>query len=197
MTDLQTLFETQGGVATSAQLLEHLTRSRLDRAIAGGELIKVWPGVYSGGEPDVMTKLRGLDLRAGAPVAICLGTAAAAYGFDIEDTVDLHVLTPPGHQLRDSDGLIVHRRDGAPLSMVDGRLATSAPWTAVEVARSLHRPAPWPLWTPRCAGRRAIAASSRRQRRGRQEDAASSRCGSSSLSRTHGRNPPWRAKCAW
>lgn len=136
---LETLFTTQGGVATSAQLLEHLSRSRLDRDIASGRLMKVWPGVYSLDEPDAVLRLRGLDLRAGAPVAICLGTAAAAHGFDVQDTGDLHVLTPPGHQLRNSDGLIVHRRDGAPLTIVDGRPATMPAWTAVEVARSLPR----------------------------------------------------------
>ncbi|AFM18083.1 hypothetical protein Mycch_3343 [Mycolicibacterium chubuense NBB4] len=140
MTDLGELFDIQGGVATTAQLLERLSRSRLDRDIVRGELIKVWPGVYSRKEPDVMTKLRGLDLRAGVPVAICLGTAAAAYGFDVQDTKDLHVLTPPRHQLRNSDGLVVHRRDGAPLTHVDGRPATAPAWTAVEVARSLRRP---------------------------------------------------------
>lgn len=136
---LETLFTTQGGVATSAQLLEHLSRSRLDRDIASGRIMKVWPGVYSLDEPDAVLRLRGLDLRAGAPVAICLGTAAAAHGFDVQDTGDLHVLTPPGHQLRNSDGLIVHRRDGAPLTIVDGRPATTPAWTAVEVARSLPR----------------------------------------------------------
>ncbi len=34
----------------------------------------------------------------------------------------------------------MHRRDGAPLVMVDGRLVTTAAWTAVEVARGLRRP---------------------------------------------------------
>jgi hypothetical protein len=34
----------------------------------------------------------------------------------------------------------VHRRDGAPLTLVDGRPATSPAWTAVEVARSVRRP---------------------------------------------------------
>ena len=38
------------------------------------------------------------------------------------------------------DGLVVHRRDGAPLTEVDGRPATTPAWTAVEVARSLRRP---------------------------------------------------------
>ena len=140
MTDLDDLFDTQGGVVTTAQLLAVYRRSRVDTNIRRGDLIKVWPGIYSRAEPDTMTRLRGLDLRAGEPVAVCLGTAAAAYGFDTEDTRELHVLTPTGHQLRNSDGLVVHRRDGAPLTVVDGRPATAAAWTAVEVARSLRRP---------------------------------------------------------
>lgn len=140
MTDLDALFRAQGGVATSGQLLTFYRRSRLDIEIRDGGLIKVWPGVYSRDEPDTVMQLRGLDLRAGQSVAICLGTAAAAYGFDTEDTRDIHVLNPPGHQLRDSDGLYIHRRDGAPLGEADGRPATTAAWTAVEVARSLRRP---------------------------------------------------------
>ncbi|CAA0134655.1 Uncharacterised protein [Mycolicibacterium vanbaalenii] len=137
---LDELFATQGGVATTAQLLTAYSRSRLDTAIRDGALLKVWPGVYSREEPDILIRLRGLDLRAGGPVAVCLGTAAAAYGFDTQDTTDLHVLTPPGHQLRNSAGLVVHRRDGAPLGTIEGRPATTPEWTAVEVARSLRRP---------------------------------------------------------
>lgn len=138
--DTAALLARQGGVATTAQLLNVLSRSRLDTRIRTGDLVKVWPGVYSREEPDNRTRLRGLDLRAGEPVAICLGTAAAAYGFDTEDVIDLHVLNPDGHQLRASDGLIIHRRDGAPLAAVGGRPATTAAWTAVEVARALRRP---------------------------------------------------------
>jgi hypothetical protein len=138
--DLRALFDAHGGVAASGQLLAVLTRSRMDTMIARGDLVKVWPGVYSLDEPDTMTRLRGVDLRAGEPVAICLGTAASAWGFDTEGDVDLHVLNPYGHQLRDSDGLRVHRRDGAPLVEFDGRLITTPAWTAVEVTRGLRRP---------------------------------------------------------
>ncbi|MCV7302645.1 hypothetical protein H7J93_23765 [Mycobacterium barrassiae] len=138
--DLTALFDTQGDVATSGQLLAVLSRSQLDTKIATGELMRVWPGVYSREEPDTLIRLRGVDLRAGEPVAMCLGTAAAAYGFDTEDVVDLHVLNPDHHQLRHCDGLFVHRREGAPLTEIDGRLATAPAWTAVEVARSLRRP---------------------------------------------------------
>jgi hypothetical protein len=137
---LDEIFTAQGGVATTAQLLTVLSRSQLDTGIRRGGLVKVWSGVYSRDEPDTHMRLRGLDLRAGEPVAICLATAAAAYGFDTEEVVDLHILNPDGHQLRNYDGLVVHRRDGAPLTVVDSRPATTPEWTAVEVARSLRRP---------------------------------------------------------
>lgn len=138
--EAEKLFQAQGDVATTAQLLAILTRSQLDTRIASGQLVKVWPGVYSRSEPDALIRLRGVDLRAGEQVAICLGTAAAAYGFDTEDVTDLHILNPSGHQLRNSDGLFVHRRDGAPITMIAGRPTTTPSWTAVEVARSLRRP---------------------------------------------------------
>jgi hypothetical protein len=138
--DIEKLFDTQDGIATTAQLLDILTRSQLDIKVRHGELVKVWSGVYSRDEPDILMRLRGVDLRAGEAVPICLGTAAAAYGFDTEGVVDLHVLNPLGHQLRTGDGLFVHRREGAPLAEVDGRLASTPAWTAVEVARSLRRP---------------------------------------------------------
>lgn len=138
--DLADLFNGQAGVATTGQLLTVLSRSQLDTRIQRGDLVKVWPGVYSRVEPDTHVRLRGLDLRAGEPVALCLSSAAAAFGFDTEGVDDLHVLNPLGHQLRNSDGLVVHRRDGAPLSEVEGRPVTEPAWTAVEVARGLRRP---------------------------------------------------------
>src|SRR4029077_19647855 len=51
-----------------------------------------------------------------------------------------HVLNPSEHQLRPADGLVVHRRDGAPLVLMSGRPTTAPAWTAVEVARALRRP---------------------------------------------------------
>jgi hypothetical protein len=127
-------------VATAAQLITRLGRAAFETGVARGDLAPVWFGIYSRTDPDVMTRLAGVDLRAGEQVAICLGTAAAAYGFDTEDGSDLHVQNPVGRQLRNSDGLVVHRRDGAPLTVIDGRLATEPGWTAVEVARGLRRP---------------------------------------------------------
>ena len=140
LNDLDALLHGQGGVATSGQILGVIGRRQLAARLDSGALVKVWPGIYGDGELNDAMRLRGLDLRAGQPVAICLGTAAAAYGFDTEDTLDLHVINPSGHLLRGSDGLVVHRREGAPFTVFDGRPAVAPGWTAVEVARGLRRP---------------------------------------------------------
>ncbi len=139
-TTTKRLLDDHMGVATSAQILGHMSRRAFQTAVNSGVLERIWHGVYCLGEPDDDKRLRGLDLACGTKVVVCLGTAAAMYGFDTEQPSDLHVLSPPGSRIRPSDGLVVHRRDGAPLSEVDGRPATSPAWTAVEVARSLQRP---------------------------------------------------------
>jgi hypothetical protein len=138
--DLDELLERQFGLATSGQLLAILSRRTMVSMLRTGELSLVWPGVYGRGEVDDQLRLRGLDLRAGEPVAVCLGTAAALHGFDTEDTRGLHILDPVGHHLRSSEGLYVHRREGAPLTSIGGRLVTEPDWTAIEVARVLRRP---------------------------------------------------------
>lgn len=136
---LAQLLSVQHGVAASGQILQHLTRRQFELAVNTGVLERMWQGIYCSGKPTDDLRLRGLDLSTGRRVAVCLGTAAAFYGFDTEAARDLHVLNPPGCALRDADGLVVHRRDGAPLVVVDGRRATSPAWTAIEVARSLRR----------------------------------------------------------
>lgn len=138
--DLIALFEIQGGVATFAQICEHLSRRSLQQLLRCEALVRVWPGIYSIGEPDQLTRLHGLDLQCGEELVMCLGSAAAAYGFDTEDVTELHVLHPEGSRLRDSSGLVVHRRDGAPLTRLQNRPVTAAGWTAVEVARGLRAP---------------------------------------------------------
>lgn len=138
--ELMALFHAQRGVATTSQILTHLRRRRFEKLVEIGVLERIWQGVYCLGEPTDELRLRGMDLSAGTKVAVCLHTAAAMYGFDTEEPDDLHVLNPPRHALRDADGLVVHRREGAPLVVVDGRRVTTPAWTAVEVARSLRRP---------------------------------------------------------
>lgn len=127
-------------MATTAQILAIISRRRLGEMLEYAVLERVWRGVYSNGAADTARKLKGLDLACGEVVGVCLATAAKAYGFDTEGGADLHVLNPVGHQLRPADGLVVHRRDGAPLVAVSGRPATAPAWTAVEVARSVRRP---------------------------------------------------------
>ena len=125
---------------TSAQALTYLTRRGLEGQVNCGALERVWHGIYGYGEVTTALRLRGLDLATGTSVAVCVGTAAATYGFDTERTSVLHVLNPGGRQLRSTDGLIVHRRAGAPLTVVSGRSAAAPSWTAIEVARGLRRP---------------------------------------------------------
>lgn len=138
--DLVELFDRQRGVATSGQILAHMSRRAFESAVNSGVVERIWQGIYCLGEPDDGLRLRGLDLACGTSVPICLGTAAAMYGFDTEEQAALHVLSPVGSRLRSADGLVVHRRDGAPLTVVDGRPVTAPAWTAIEVARSLRRP---------------------------------------------------------
>lgn len=134
------LFDRQGGVATAAQVLEVVSRRHIEALVHTFVVQRIWHGVYSVGVADDSQRLRGLDLAAGVMVPICLGTAARGYGFDTEDTADLHVLNPAKRQLRPTEGLVVHRRDGAPLTTLAGRSAVAPAWTAIEVARGLRRP---------------------------------------------------------
>jgi hypothetical protein len=138
--DIEHLFASQSGVATSGQILKLIGRRAFEAAVNCGQLERIWQGIYCLGPPDDDLRLSGLDLSCGSKVALCLHSAAAMYGFGTEDPEALHVLSPAGSRLRSADGLVVHRRDGAPLSIVDGRPATVPAWTAVEVARSLRRP---------------------------------------------------------
>lgn len=137
---LRQLFDEQGGVATSGQILAVVRRYTFEAVLKASDLERLWHGVYCLGEPTDELRLRGLDLWCGTTVPVCLASAAALFGFDTEQPAELHVLNPPGHQLRSADGLVVHRRDGAPLVYTADRIATAPAWTAVEVARALRRP---------------------------------------------------------
>jgi hypothetical protein len=137
--DIESVLLARGGLATTAELLTVTTRKRLAGLIQAGRLIRVCHGVYALDEPDILGKLAALDLVAGQPIVACMGTAAALYGFDIENTSRVHILDP-GVRMRPSRSLMVHQRIGAPLRRVEGRLATAPAWTVIEVARTLRRP---------------------------------------------------------
>ena len=136
--DAAQLIRRANGVASTAELLTVMTRQQLDVQVRRGGLIRVWRGVYSVTEPDLLTRLRALDILTGDHVTACMQTAATLYGFGIADTGSVHVLDP-GFRLRPTAGLVVHQRRGAPLQLISSRRATSPAWTAVEVARAVGR----------------------------------------------------------
>jgi hypothetical protein len=137
--DALALLDELGGFATSAQLLSVMTRKELRVQVCHGNLVRVWYGVYAAAEPDLLGRLAALDVFMGQRATACMGTAAALYGFDLENTQAVHVLDP-GVRMRPTAGLMVHQRLGAPLQHIAGRLATAPAWTAVEIARQLKRP---------------------------------------------------------
>ena len=116
-----------------------MTRQQLDVQVKNGGLVRVWYGVYAAQAPDLLGRLTALDIFMGRHAVVCMDTAATLFGFDTENTAAIHVLDP-GVRMRPAVGLMVHQRTGAPLRRIAGRLATAPAWTAVEVARRLHRP---------------------------------------------------------
>ncbi len=126
-------------VVTTAELLSVMTRQQLDVQVRKGGLTRVWRGVYSLREPDLMMRLQGLDLLIGGHAVACLHTAAELYGFGAVNDRAVHVLDP-GSRLRPSAGLVVHQRPGAPTTLVGSRHATAPAWTAIELARQVSRP---------------------------------------------------------
>src|ERR1700754_1617186 len=99
------LIEELGGLATTAQLLAVMTRQQLDVQIRNGGLVRVWRGVYAASEPDLLGRLAALDLLMGQRAVPCMGTAAALYDFDLENTRAVHVLDP-GVRMRRTVGLM-------------------------------------------------------------------------------------------
>ena len=116
-----------------------MARQQLDAQVRKGGLVRVWYGIYARAVPDLLGRLAALDLFMGQFAVASIGTAAALYGFDTENTTAVHVLDP-GVRMRSTADLVVHQRTGAPLRWVASRRATAPAWTAVEVARELSRP---------------------------------------------------------
>lgn len=133
------LIQRRNGLATTAELLTVMTRQQLDVQVRKGGLVRVWRGVYSSTEPDLLMRLRALDILIGGHAVACMHTAADLYGFGVDSSEAVHVLDP-GFRLRPTAGLVVHQRKGAALQIISSRRTTSPDWTAVEVARTLRRP---------------------------------------------------------
>ena len=132
-------FFAANGFATYQQLMTTMSRKTLAAQLQTGAIVRVCHGVYAPGAPDLIDRLEAWELMAGQRLVACMNTAAALHGFDIQADARLHVLDP-GVRMRPSPGLAVHQRVGAPLTRVDGRLATAPAWTAVEMARVQRRP---------------------------------------------------------
>jgi hypothetical protein len=128
----------ENGLITRDELLSVVSRNTLSAYLRTGVIIRVWHGIYALNPPDVAARLDGLDLMTGKRIVACMGTAAHLYGFDTERDDRIHILDP-GVRMRPSAQLMVHQRVGAPLRRMDGRLATSPAWTAIEIARTLRR----------------------------------------------------------
>ena len=135
---LEALFDDNGGLVTTEQLLSVVNRKTLASHLAAGAIVRVWHGVYALHPPDTVGRLAALELVTGRPIVACMATAAQFHGFGIERDSRVHVLDP-GVRIRPNRDLMVHQRLGAPLVKVGGRLITAPDWTAVEVARTQRR----------------------------------------------------------
>ncbi|KAA0098730.1 DUF559 domain-containing protein [Mycolicibacterium sp. P1-18] len=136
---LDAMFGQRGGLATTADLSSALNARTLALFVEAGAIVRVCHGVYALSPPDVLGRIAALDLMTGRELVACMNTAAALHGFDTENDPRVHVLDP-AIRMRPTESVMVHQRSGAPLKRVDGRLATTPAWTAVEVARTLRRP---------------------------------------------------------
>ncbi|HET7666956.1 MAG TPA: hypothetical protein VFK56_12990, partial [Mycobacterium sp.] len=59
--ELEALFDEQGGVASSGQILTRISRRRFEAAVNCGVLERIWQGIYCLGGPTDELRLRGLD----------------------------------------------------------------------------------------------------------------------------------------
>lgn len=120
-------------MATTRELLKVMTRDQFDWQVRRGGLLRVWHGVYAAETLDLRGRLAALDLFVEQEVVACMGTAAALYGSDVENTAAVHVLDP-GSRLRPKVGLVVRRcsRSGVRRSTCDkrstSRVAGAASW---------------------------------------------------------------------
>jgi very-short-patch-repair endonuclease len=123
-----------GGVATHAQLLVHVSRGDLDRAVTAGTVLHLARDRYALPEVD-SARARAHALSA----VLCLTSAALFHGWAVKSLPEHpHIavsrnrrLTPEQHR-----GTVVHRRDLQPDDVVDG-IATSKETTLLHCLRQL------------------------------------------------------------
>ena len=136
--NLQKLFDDQGGVATSGQIYPQSSRDITSKAVLTHFLERIWQGVYCLGEPS--DELRTTRSRF---VVRCHRVPVMSRNRRLYSVSRPRIprtstrSTRRGHQLRPVDGLVVHRRDGAP----PGHGPANAPPHRRRGRRSRGRPA--------------------------------------------------------
>jgi very-short-patch-repair endonuclease len=105
--------ESNGGLATRRQLLQHVPPAVLDGHIGRRQLVRVFPHVYrlKNAAEDGMTALRAALLHAGPGAALSHTTALAVWGeWRLERP--LHLTVHESVRRAGAPGLTVHRRKG-------------------------------------------------------------------------------------
>ncbi|MBP2187341.1 hypothetical protein [Nocardia goodfellowii] len=133
----------QFGVFTSWQALCEYTRGEMRTRIDRGEWVRVLRGVYreAGTPSSPRLRVEAARLLLGLPsVTAAYSTAAELHGFSVWEDEATHVL---GARASRSTRLVVHhdRIEPAELELVQGVVTTSAVRTAIDVARTVDRPA--------------------------------------------------------
>ena len=73
------------GLATRADLLAVMNPKTLTRHVRAGRIVRVWQGVYASTEPDLRTRLTGLELMAGRIPAAELRFFEGGHMFMLQD----------------------------------------------------------------------------------------------------------------
>ena len=123
-----------GGVSSRAALIQATSRAEVDRAVAGGQLVRAGHGRYV--VPEVESATRTAHAMNGV---LCLTSAALHHGWEVKAVPERpHVLVPRKRNvpLRFRDGVVLHRRD-LHLDEVSGGVATSRELTLEQCLRLL------------------------------------------------------------
>src|SRR5688572_14372632 len=129
-----------GTIVTTANLPMTPDAARW-RATHGGAT-RLYRGCYVLGpdRPDLLDRCRAALTIAQPQALVGLHTAAALHGFGVVDSVDIHLVLPPGFRLPQQPGLVAHHSVvPANPAMVRGVACTPPARTAIDLARVLPR----------------------------------------------------------
>lgn len=127
----------QHGIVSRAQLIEiGLTRSRIQRAVGTGYLIRIYPGVYAVGHCALTVRSRWMAavLVGGDQAVLSHGSAASAWGL-CRPLRPVEVVRPGGRH--SCPGLVIRRVNNLPepdRGVVHGIPVTSPSRTLIDIA---------------------------------------------------------------